>query len=125
MSSASAVIVPESRISSSLAASTRSGVSGLSTLSTLAQTARALATESCCETMIEARLEKPLSRRRNGGMPVRAMTRSQTGSSAARATMPSSRSAVLEIVVMQVRFVADDRSSACQEAGLGEKSREP
>ena len=53
---------PASRNIASLAASTPSAVSGSTSFSNRPKIARALAVDTCCDTMIEARLAKPGAR---------------------------------------------------------------
>ena len=68
--------------------------SGATRASSRPKIALALATETCCETMIAARPAKPGSRRRSGGGPPIAISRAtSSGSSASRLRAASARAA--------------------------------
>ena len=88
------------RLSAASSAATRlAAPSGANSVSRRPKIAFALATDTCCETMIAASPAKPGSRRRSGGGPPTARRRPTTSGSSARSrALASSRAAAQSII---------------------------
>ena len=87
---------------------------GCTTSAVLVQIADALATESCCPTMMRANPSKPAGRRRSGGIPATACMRRNTGHFRRNAATPTATSASVAMTLIGVALLGLDRFDAMQ-----------